>query len=111
MKNLILFTIISSISMLYGQETEGFITQKTTRTSIMERKFPKKSNDSIAKNNLNAILKQNIGSTSIFGTANQFNSEVQTNVNRLQNSENTFNNNTFNRMMPQGQGIQLNKRK
>jgi len=111
MKNLILFMIVSSISMLYGQETGGYVTQKPTKTSILERKLPEKSNDSIAKKNLNDVLKQNTSSTSIFGTANQYNSEVQTNVKRLQNSVNTFNNNTFSRMMPEGQGIQLNKRK
>ncbi|WP_449401119.1 hypothetical protein [Chryseobacterium wanjuense] len=112
MKNLILLLMLSATSsLLFGQQIEGLKTEKTTKTSIMERKLPEKSNDSIAKNNLNEILKQKNISNSIFGTANQYNSEVQMNVNKLQNNVNTFNNNTFNRMMPQGQGIQFNKRK
>ncbi len=111
MKILILLITLSSSSLLFGQQTEGLKTEKTTKTSILERKLPEKSNDSIAKNNLNDILKQKNTSNSIFGTANQYNSEVQMNVNKLQNNVNTFNNNTFNRMMPQGQGIQFNKRK
>lgn len=102
--------MLSGIS-LFGQQTEGLKTQKTTPTSILERKIPEKSNDSLAKSNFNSILKQKDNSNSIFGTANQYNSEVQMNVNRLQNNVNTFNNNTFNRMLPQGQGIQFNKRK
>jgi len=76
----------------------------------MERKLPEKSNDSIAKNNLNDILKQKNAGSSILGTTNQYNSEVQMNVNKLNNNVNTFNNNTFNRL-PQAQGIQFNKRK
>ncbi|WP_346984332.1 hypothetical protein [Chryseobacterium sp. POE27] len=110
MKILILFMMLSTTS-LFGQQTEGLKTQKTTRTSILERKIPEKSTDSLAKSNFNSILKQKDNSNSIFGTANQYNSEVQMNVNRLQNNVNTFNNNTFNRMLPQGQGIQFNKRK
>lgn len=111
MKNLILLIMLSATSFLFGQQTEGLKTEKTTRTSIMERKLPVKPNDSIAKNNLNDILKQqNMGGSSILGTANQYNSEVQTNVNRLNNNVNAFNNNMFNRM-PQAQGIQFNKRK
>lgn len=111
MKSLILLIMLSATSFLFGQQTEGLKTEKTTRTSIMERKLPVKSNDSIAKNNLNDILKQKNTGSSILGTTNQYNSEVQMNVNRLNNNVNTFNNNTFNRMMPQGQGIQFNKRK
>ncbi|MDQ0593069.1 hypothetical protein QFZ37_001438 [Chryseobacterium ginsenosidimutans] len=111
MKNLILLITLSAASLLFGQQTEGLKTEKTTKTSIMERKLPEKSNDSIAKNNLNDILKQKNTGSSILGTTNQYNSEVQMNVNRLNNNVNTFNNNTFNRMMPQGQGIQFNKRK
>ncbi|GAA4151488.1 hypothetical protein GCM10022217_05400 [Chryseobacterium ginsenosidimutans] len=110
MKILILLITLSAASLLFGQQKEGLKTEKTTRTSIMERKLPEKSNDSIAKNNLNDILKQNNTRTSIFGSANQYNSEIQTNVNRLNNNVNTFNNNTFNRL-PQAQGIQFNKRK
>ncbi|NML56020.1 hypothetical protein HHL20_01545 [Chryseobacterium sp. RJ-7-14] len=100
-----------SATSVFGQQTEGLKTQKTTKTSIMERKIPEKSKDSLARSNFNSILKQKDNSSSIFGTANQYNSEVQMNVNRLQNNVNTFNNNTFNRMTPQGQGIQFNKRK
>ncbi|WP_345200463.1 hypothetical protein [Chryseobacterium ginsengisoli] len=111
MKSLILLIMLSATSFLFGQQTEGLKTEKTTRISIMERKLPVKSNDSIAKNNLNDILKQKNTGSSILGTTNQYNSEVQMNVNRLNNNVNTFNNNTFNRIMPQGQGIQFNKRK
>ena len=111
MKSLILLITLSVTSFLFGQQTEGLKTEKTTRTSIMERKLPPKSNDSIAKNNLNNILKQQNTGSSILGTTYQYNSEVQMNVNRLNNNVNTFNNNTFNKMMPQGQGIQFNKRK
>ncbi|ALR31046.1 hypothetical protein [Chryseobacterium geocarposphaerae] len=103
--------MLSATSFLFGQQTEGLKTEKTTKASIMERKLPEKSNDSIAKNNLNDILKQKNTGSSILGTTNQYNSEVQMNVNKLNNNVNTFNNNTFNRMMPQGQGIQFNKRK
>ncbi|MDR6404785.1 hypothetical protein J2W57_001351 [Chryseobacterium ginsenosidimutans] len=111
MKSLILLIMLSATSFLFGQQTEGLKTEKTTKASIMERKLPEKSNDSIAKNNLNDILKQKNTGSSILGTTNQYNSEVQMNVNKLNNNVNTFNNNTFNRMMPQGQGIQFNKRK
>lgn len=100
-----------SVTSVFGQQTEGLKTQKTTKASIMERKLPEKSNDSLAKNNFKSILHQKDNSNSIFGTANQYNSEIQMNVNRLQNNVNMFNNNTFNRMMPQGEGIQFNKRK
>ncbi|MFC3159054.1 hypothetical protein ACFOEQ_11410 [Chryseobacterium arachidis] len=58
MKNLILLITLSATSFLFGQQTEGLKTEKTTRTSIMERKLPSKSNDSIARNNFNDILKQ-----------------------------------------------------
>lgn len=113
MKILILLITLSATSFLFGQQTEGLKTEKTTKTSIMERKLPTKSNDSIAKNNLNDILKQqNMKGSSILGTTNQYNSEVQMNVNRLNNNMNTFNsNNVFNRNQFQGQGIQFNKRK
>jgi len=110
MKSLILFIVLSSAS-LFGQQTEGLKTKKAARVSIMERKPPVKSNDSIAKNNLNSVLTRKNNTNSIFGSADQYNSEIQTNVNRLNNNINTFNNNTFDRMMPQGQGIQLKKRK
>lgn len=110
MKNLILLITLSGVSSLFGQQTEGLKIEKASKMS-MERRIPVKSNDSLAKNNLNDILKQNTTTNSIFGTANPYHSEVQTNVNRLQNNVNTFNNNTFNKMIPQGEGIQLNKRK
>ncbi|WP_051289255.1 hypothetical protein [Chryseobacterium daeguense] len=111
MKSLILVIAFSAASSLSAQQSEGIKTEKTTSTSIMERKIPVKSNGSIAKSNLNDILKQKNSGSSILGTANPYSSEVQTNVNRLQNNVNTFNNNTFNRMMPQGQGIEIKKRK
>lgn len=109
MKILIFFLTLSATSV-FGQQTEGLKTQKTTKASIMERKLPEKSQDSLAKSNFKSILKKD-NSNSVFGTANPYNSEVQMNVNRLQNNVNTFNNNTFNRIMPQGEGIQFNKRK
>lgn len=100
-----------SANFLFGQQTEGLKTEKTTKTSIMERKIPDKSKDSLAKSNFNSILKQKDNSNSIFGTANQYNSEIQMNVNKLQNNVNTFNSNTFNRTAPQGRGIQVYKSK
>ncbi|EJL74942.1 hypothetical protein PMI13_00822 [Chryseobacterium populi] len=103
--------MIPSVSFLYAQQTEGLKVEKTTRTSILERKVADKPNDSIAKSNLNNILKQQNKSSSIFGSADQYNSEIQENVNKLQNNVNSFNNNTFNRMPTQGTGIQLKKRK
>ncbi len=109
MKILVFFLTLSATSV-FGQQTEGLKTQKTTKASIMERKLPEKSQDSLAKSNFKSILKKD-NSNSVFGTANPYNSEVQMNVNRLQNNVNTFNNNTFNRIMPQGEGIQFNKRK
>ncbi|MEC3877587.1 hypothetical protein [Chryseobacterium salviniae] len=109
MKILIFFMMLSATTV-FGQQTEGLKTQKTTKASIMERKLPEKSKDSLAKSNFKSILKKD-NSNSVFGTANPYNSEIQMNVNRLQNNVNTFNNNTFNRMMPQGEGIQFNKRK
>ncbi|WP_415328620.1 hypothetical protein [Chryseobacterium sp. MMS23-Vi53] len=112
MKVLTLVFMFSTISIVWGQQSEVVKSEKTTGVSIMERRLPEKSNDSIAKNNLNNILKQqNMGGSSVLGTANQYNSEIQTNVNRLNNNVNTFNNNTFNRMLPQGQGIEIKKRK
>lgn len=107
---ILIFLIMLSATSVFGQQTEGLKTQKTTKTSIMERKLPEKSKDSLARSNFKSILKKD-NSNSIFGTANPYNSEVQMNVNRLQNNVNTFNNNTFNRMIPQGEGIQFNKRK
>lgn len=109
MKILIFFLTLSA-TYAFGQQTEGLKTQKTTKASILERKLPVKSNDSLAQSNFKSILKKD-NSNSVFGTANPYNSEVQMNVNRLQNNVNTFNNNTFNRMVPQGEGIQFNKRK
>jgi hypothetical protein len=110
MKNLILLMMLPASYLLSGQQAEGLKTEKTTRTSIIERKLPEKSSDSIAKNNLNDLLKQKNDGSSVFGTANQYHSDVQMNVNRLQNNVNTFNNNSF-RMLPQGQGIEIKKRK
>jgi hypothetical protein len=110
MKNLILLMMLPASYLLSGQQAEGLKTEKTTRTSIIERKLPEKSSDSIAKNNLNDLLKQKNNGSSVFGTANQYHSDVQMNVNRLQNNVNTFNNNSF-RMLPQGQGIEIKKRK
>jgi hypothetical protein len=110
MKNLILLMMLPASYLLSGQQAEGLKTEKTTRTSIIERKLPEKSSDSIAKNNLNDLLKQKNNGSSVFGTANQYHSDIQMNVNRLQNNVNTFNNNSF-RMLPQGQGIEIKKRK
>jgi hypothetical protein len=110
MKNLILLMMLPASYLVSGQQAEGLKTEKTTRTSIIERKLPEKSSDSIAKNNLNDLLKQKNNSSSVFGTAYQYHSDVQMNVNRLQNNVNTFNNNLF-RMLPQGQGIEIKKRK
>jgi hypothetical protein len=110
MKNLILLMMLPASYLLSGQQAEGLKTEKTTRASIIERKLPEKSSDSIAKNNLNDLLKQKNNGSSVFGTANQYHSDVQMNVNRLQNNVNTFNNNSF-RMLPQGQGIEIKKRK
>lgn len=42
MKILIFFITLSATSV-FGQQTEGLKTQKTTKTSIMERKPPEKS--------------------------------------------------------------------
>lgn len=111
MKSLILLTALSATSFLFGQQTEKPETVKKEKPFTIERKLSEESNDSIAKNNLNGILKQRNTGSSIFGTADQYKSDIQMNVNRLNNNVNTFNNNTFNRMMPQGQGIQFNKRK
>ncbi|WP_326984821.1 hypothetical protein VUJ46_09935 [Chryseobacterium sp. MYb264] len=111
MKNAILLIIFSAINPLLGQQTEGLKIIKESRMS-MERIIPSKSSDSLAKNNLNNSLKQNtVGSGSIWGTTHSYQSDVQTNVNRLQNNVNAFNNNLYNRMPMQGQGIQFNKRK
>lgn len=110
MKNLILLMMLPASYLLSGQQAEGLKTEKTTRTSIIERKLPEKSSDIIAKNNLNDLLKQKNNGSSVFGTANQYHSDIQMNVNRLQNNINTFNNNSF-RMLPQGQGIEIKKRK
>lgn len=110
MKSLILLMMLPASYLLSGQQAEGLKTEKTTRTSIMERKLPEKSSDSITKNNLNDMLKQKNSGSSVFGTAHQYHSDVQMNVNRLQNNINTFNNNSF-RMLPQGQGIEIKKRK
>lgn len=106
-----LLIIISAPSILSAQQTEGLKTEKTAKASILERKIPEKSGDSIAKNNLTNILKQNTTGSSVFSTANPYHSEIQTNVNQLNNNVNTFNNNVFNRMQSQGEGIRLNKRK
>jgi len=104
--------MLLTVTSLFGQQTEGLKIVKEGKMS-MERKIPVKKNDSLAKNNLNDILKQNTpGGHSILGTANPYHSEVQNNVNRLQNNVSSFNNSSFERIaMPQGQGIQLNKRK
>ncbi|WP_426479682.1 hypothetical protein ACP3T3_09755 [Chryseobacterium sp. CBSDS_008] len=111
MKSLIILTALSATSFVFGQQTEKSEIVKKEKPFTIERKLSQESNDSIAKNNLNGILKQKNTGSSIFGTTDQYKSDVQMNVNRLNNNVNTFNNNTFNRMMPQGQGIQFNKRK
>ncbi|SMO59523.1 hypothetical protein SAMN06265171_10382 [Chryseobacterium rhizoplanae] len=103
MKYLIILTALSATSFLFGQQKEKPFT--------IERKISEVSNDSIARNNLNGILKQKNTGSSILGTADQYKSDIQMNVNRLNNNVNTFNNNIFNRMMPQGQGIEIKKRK
>ncbi|MCE4066125.1 hypothetical protein LXM63_13550 [Chryseobacterium gleum] len=110
MKSLIVFTL-SATSFLFGQQTEKTETVKKEKPFTIERQLSEESNDSIAKNNLNGILKQRNTGSSIFGTVDQYKSDIQMNVNRLNNNVNAFNNNIFNRMMPQGQGIQFNKRK
>lgn len=111
MKLTALIIIISAPSFLSAQQTEGLKTERTAKVSILERRIPEKSNDSIAKKNLNNILKQTHTGSSIFGTADLKNSEIGTNVERLQNQVNSFNSNHLYRMQTNGQGIQLNKRK
>ncbi|PIF47052.1 hypothetical protein CLU96_4098 [Chryseobacterium sp. 52] len=111
MKKIILLVMVASGVLSYGQEKQVLKTEKLTKTSMMERRIPEKSNDSIAKNNMGSIFTQKNNSSSIFGNANRYETEVQLNVNKLQNNVNTFNNNTFNRMMPQGQGLQIYKSK
>ncbi|WP_288445620.1 hypothetical protein [uncultured Chryseobacterium sp.] len=111
MKSLLVLTALSATSFLSAQQAEKSETVKKEEPFTIVRRLPEGSNDSIAKNNLNGILKQKNTGSSIFGTADQYKSDLQMNVNRLNNNVNTFNNNTFNRMMPQGQGIQFNKRK
>jgi len=111
MKSLIVLTALSATSFLSAQQTEKPETGKKEKPFTIERKISEVSNDSIAKKNLNSILKQKITGSSILGTTDQYKSDIQMNVNRLNNNVNTFNNNTFNRMTPQGQGIQFNKRK
>ena len=110
MKNSIILIMFFSAYSIMGQQVEGLKIEKKNTVSSIERKIDNKSNDSLAKDNLKNIkLNNNFDST--FGTANKYNSEIQNNVNALQNNVNSFNNNTFNRMGPQGQGIQLKKRK
>lgn len=111
MKSLIVLIALSATSFLFGQQTEKSATGKKEKPFTIERKLSEESNDSIAKNNLNGILKQKSIGSSILGTADQYKTDIQMNVNRLNNNVNTFNNNTFNRMMPQGQGIEIKKRK
>ncbi|WP_294240580.1 hypothetical protein [uncultured Chryseobacterium sp.] len=111
MKVLALLITISFASILCAQQVEGLKTEKTASASILERKLPEKSADSIAKKNLSNILRLNATGSSILGTASPYSSEIQTNVNRLNSNMNTSNNNVFNRMQSQGQGIQFNKRK
>ncbi|WP_291898873.1 hypothetical protein [Chryseobacterium sp.] len=111
MKSLILLMALSSISFLSGQQTEKSERVKKEKPFTIERKLSEESNDSIAKNNLNSILKQKNTGSSILGTTDQYKSDIQMNVIRLNNNVNTFNNNTFNRMQQQGEGIQFNKRK
>jgi hypothetical protein len=111
MKSLIVLTALSATSFLFAQQTEKPETGKKEKPFTIERKLSEVSNDSIAKNNVNSILKQKNTGSSILGTTDQYKTDLQMNVNRLNNNVNTFNNNTFNRMMPQGQGIQFNKRK
>ncbi|WP_294304088.1 hypothetical protein [uncultured Chryseobacterium sp.] len=112
MKIIALLIMFSAASSLSAQQTEGLKTEKTAKTSILERRIPEKSNDSIAKKNLSDILKQNTGGNSILGTASPYSSEIQTNVNRLNNNVNSFNSNMFDRMQQtQGRGIHINKRK
>ncbi len=111
MRILLLPVMLFAASFLSGQQMEGLKTEKTTHTSILERKIPERSNDSIAKSNLHDIVKQKDNFRPVLGNTNPYHSEVQMNVNRLQNQVNTFNNNTFNRITPQGQGIEIKKRK
>ncbi|WP_228410061.1 hypothetical protein [Chryseobacterium viscerum] len=111
MKKIILTIAFSLSAIVFGQQTEKSETGKKEKPFTIERKLSEVANDSIAKNNLNSILKQKNTGSSILGTTDQYKTDLQMNVNRLNNNVNTFNNNTFNRMTPQGQGIQLNKRK
>ncbi|MFS4431854.1 hypothetical protein [Chryseobacterium sp. GVT01B] len=111
MKSLIVLIALSATSFLFGQQTEKSATGKKEKPFTIERKLSGESNDSIAKNNLNGILKQKSTGSSILGTTDQYKTDIQMNVNRLNNNVNMFNNNTFNRMMPQGQGIEIKKRK
>ena len=111
MKSLIVLLTLSSTSFLFGQQTETSVMGKKEKPFTIERKTSQESNDSIARNNLNGILKQKSTGSSILGTTDQYKSDIQMNVNRLNNNVNTFNNNIFNRMMPQGQGIEIKKRK
>ena len=111
MKSLLVLITLSATSFLFGQQTQKVQSDKKQKAFTIERKLSEESNDSIAKNNLNDILKQKNTGSSILGTSNVYKSEVQNNVSRLNNNVNTFNNNTFNRMTMQGQGIQINKRK
>ncbi|MFZ4929977.1 hypothetical protein [Chryseobacterium sp. Mn2064] len=102
---------LSTTSFVFGQQAEKTEDGKKEKVFTIERKLTEESNDSIAKNNINDILKQKNTGSSILGTSNVYKSEIQNNVSRLNNNVNTFNNNTFNRMTMQGQGIQFNKKK
>ncbi|WP_267401684.1 MULTISPECIES: hypothetical protein [unclassified Chryseobacterium] len=110
MKNLILFITLSAMSSLYGQQTEGLKIEKASKMS-MERKITVKSNDSIAKSNLNDMLRQKSIGNSILGTANPHTSEIQLNVDKLQYKASSFNNNADWMITPQDRGIQIHKSK
>ena len=64
MKGLIVLIALSATSFLFAQQTENSETGKKEKPFTIERKISEESNDSIAKNNLNGILKQkSIGSS------------------------------------------------
>ncbi|MCW3159853.1 hypothetical protein [Chryseobacterium oryctis] len=95
MKSSVLLILLSCMSFVQGQQVEGLKVEKENKISTIERKINSKQSDSLAKSNLNSILKENHNKPN-FGYTNQYGSDTQKNLNNLKNNMNTFNNNLLN---------------
>ncbi|NIF04315.1 hypothetical protein F3J23_02580 [Chryseobacterium sp. Tr-659] len=93
MKNLFLTLAFLFSAIVTGQKTKDSNAKTESSKPIIERSRTSEQNDSIAKNNVNSVMKKSLNNESYFKKYED-NSQVQYNVNQLNRSNTMFNNTT-----------------